>query len=130
MITPLISNTPCHAANRSTIQTPISPFATHIIIGTSRRTFSPHICPNFEHDQTINGTLYTAIKPRLEMWRKRVERLKVNVDFWKNRTRRAQDKDTRDYCIRQRHLWQMELNYWHEKLIPFRDGRIKEGFRK
>ena len=45
MITPLISNTPCHAANRSTTQTPTSPFATHIIIGTSRRTFSPHICP-------------------------------------------------------------------------------------
>lgn len=63
------------------------------------------------------------------MWRKRVERLKVNVDFWKNRTRRAQDKDTRDYCIRQRHLWQMELNYWHEKLSHFEMEEIKEGFR-
>ena len=94
-----------------------------------KKNILPAHLPNFEHDQTINGTLYTAIKPRLEMWRKRVERLKVNVDFWKNRTRRAQDKDTRDYCIRQRHLWQMELNYWHEKLSHFEMEEIKEGFR-
>ena len=94
-----------------------------------KKNILPAHLPNFEHDQTINGTLYTAIKPRLEMWRKRVERLKVNVDFWKNRTRRAQDKDTRDKCIRQRHLWQMELNYWHEKLSHFEMEEIKEGFR-
>lgn len=89
----------------------------------------PTELPNYDKDAIINGKEYTAILPRLEEWRKRVERLKDNVNFWKAQSKRAFDKTRKDYCIRQRHLWQMELDYWHAKLERFMLTEVKEGFR-
>jgi CRISPR-associated endonuclease Csn1 len=80
---------------------------------------------NYEND--ANG--YTAIKPRLQPWIEKVEQLKDNVAYWKAQSRKAQDKDSKDKCIRQRHLWQMELDYWQNKVDRFMMTEVTSGFR-
>ncbi|MBQ2599992.1 hypothetical protein II582_01090, partial [bacterium] len=72
---------------------------------------------------------YEEIKHRLQPWFDKVEQLKDNVEFWKARSKRAQDKDTKDYCIRQKHLWQMELDYWQNKVNRFTMTEVTTGFR-
>lgn len=89
----------------------------------------PTSLPNYEKTVIIDGKKYTAIKPRLQKWEDRVERIKKNVEFWKSQSHRAQDKKRKDYCIRQRHLWAMELNYWKDKLSRFKMTEITDGFR-
>lgn len=79
------------------------------------------------YEQNANG--YTAILPRLQPWFDKVEQLKDNVEFWKAQSKRAQDKDRKDYCIRQRHLWQMELDYWQDKVSRFTMTEVTTGFR-
>lgn len=84
---------------------------------------------NYEEDAIINGVKYTAIKPRLAAWEKKVESLKDRVDYWKAQSRKAQDKNRKDDCIRQRHLWQMEYDFWKDKLMRFKMKEIPQGFR-
>lgn len=84
---------------------------------------------NYGEDAIINGVKYTAIKPRLAAWEKKVENLKERVDYWKAQSRKAQDKSRKDDCIRQRHLWQMEYDFWKDKLIRFKMKEIPQGFR-
>ena len=89
----------------------------------------PTDMPNYDKDVTINGKEYTAIKPRLQRWKERVDRLSRNVDFWKGQARRAQDKDRKDECIREKHLWEMELAYWKGKLERFTMTDVTNGFK-
>lgn len=72
---------------------------------------------------------YEDIKLRLQPWFDKVDKLKDNVDFWKSQSKRAQTKDRKDYCIRQRHLWQMELDYWQNKVNRFTMTEVTTGFR-
>ena len=74
-------------------------------------------------------TNYDDIKLRLLPWFDKVEKLKDNVDFWKSQSKRAQTKDRKDHCIRQRHLWQMELDYWQNKVNRFTMTEVTTGFR-
>ena len=91
----------------------------------------PTQLPNYEHDVTIDGQTYTAILPRLKNWEEKVERLSQNVLFWKNRARRAQTENGKNACIRQRLLWQMEYDYWRQKLDRFKmkSENLTDGFR-
>ncbi len=79
------------------------------------------------YDKDANG--YTAILPRLQPWIDKVERLKDNVEFWKTQSKRAQDKDRKNQCIRQQHLWKMELDYWKAKVDRFTMTEVTSGFR-
>ncbi|MDO5342507.1 MAG: HNH endonuclease domain-containing protein [Bacteroidia bacterium] len=72
---------------------------------------------------------YDDIKRRLQPWFDKVEQLKDNVEFWKAQSKRAQDKDRKDHCIRQKHLWQMELDYWQNKVDRFTMTEVTSGFR-
>lgn len=72
---------------------------------------------------------YQDIRLRLQPWFDKVEKLKDNVDFWKSQSKRAQTKDRKDQCIRQRHLWQMELDYWQNKVNRFTMTEVTNGFR-
>lgn len=92
---------------------------------TIKRNQIPSQLANFENE--ANG--YSAILPRLQPWIDRVERLKDNVDFWKTQSRRAQDKARKDYCIRQRYLWDLELEYWKAKVERFTMTEVTTGFR-
>lgn len=72
---------------------------------------------------------YEEIRLRLQPWFDKVEQLKDNVEFWKSQSKRTQDKDRKNYCIRQRHLWQMELDYWKNKVERFTMEEVTTGFR-
>lgn len=72
---------------------------------------------------------YEDIKRRLQPWFEKVEKLRDNVEFWKSQSKRAQTKDRKDHCIRQRHLWQMELDYWQNKVNRFTMTEVTTGFR-
>lgn len=79
------------------------------------------------YDKDFGG--YTAILPRLVKWREKVDRIKQQIDFWKTKSKRASTKDYKDDAIRQRHLWQMELEYWQNKLDRFTLKEVTTGFK-
>ncbi len=72
---------------------------------------------------------YDDILLRIQPWQDKVEKLKDNVNFWKAKSRQAQTKDSKDYAIRQRHLWQMELDYWQNKVDRFKMNEVTSGFK-
>lgn len=92
---------------------------------TIKRNRIPSQLDNYEKD--FGG--YTAILPRLDKWKEKVERIKQQIDFWKTKTKKAADKHWKDDAIRQRHLWQMELEYWKNKLDRFTITEITSGFK-
>lgn len=81
-------------------------------------TLLPTELPNYEN----------VILPNLRHWQERVKRLEERVEYWKKESKRAFDLERKDYCIVQRHLWQMELDYWNAKLEFFTISEIKADF--
>ena len=86
---------------------------------------------NYDKDYDYGGTIgkCTAILPRLDAWKDKVERIKQQIDFWKTKSKKATDKGWKDDAIRQRHLWQMELDYWKNKLDRFTMTEVTSGFK-
>lgn len=84
----------------------------------------PTELPNYETDS--HG--YSPIKPRLRSWEKKVDDLYNQINFWKAKSKKAMDKDEKDYAIRQRHLRTMEYDYWKNKLDRFTRTEIPQGF--
>lgn len=80
--------------------------------------------PNYESE----ALGYSAIKPRLETWEKKVTDLEKNMDIWKTKSKHAQDKVDKDNAIRQFHLRQMEYDYWKNKLDRFTRTEVPQGF--
>ena len=78
------------------------------------------------YSEPWNG--YPAIKPRLETWEKKVDDLFKQIDFWKFKSRTAMDKDAKDEAIRQKHLRQMQYDYWKNKVERFSQTEISQGF--
>lgn len=79
------------------------------------------------YDKEYNG--YSPILPRLEKWQEKVERIKQQIDFWVTKSKRASDKDGKNFAIRQRHLWQMDLDYWRNKVDRFTMEEVTSGFK-
>lgn len=79
---------------------------------------------NYETES--NG--YSAIKPRLEAWEKKVDHLFNQVNIWRTKSKYAKDKTEKDNAIRTKHLWQMEYDYWKNKLDRFTRTEIPQGF--
>jgi len=76
-----------------------------------------------------NTDEYSAIEPRLEAWKEKVIRLKENVEFWKLKSKTSQNQESKNNAIRQRHLWEMELDYWQNKLDRFTMTDVTSGFK-
>lgn len=76
---------------------------------------------------TLNN--YDDILPRIAKWKEKVERIKQQIDFWKTKSKKASEKQWKDDAIRQRHLWQMELDYWKNKVDRFTREEITSGFK-
>ncbi len=72
---------------------------------------------------------HAEILARLNNWKAKIERLQDNIEFWKLKSKKATDKDNKDYAIRQKHLWQMELNYWKGKYDRFTMKEVTSGFK-
>lgn len=81
--------------------------------------------PNYEVD-TKEGK---AIKPQLVDWEKRVDSLYKQIESAKSKSRAAIDKASKDDAIRRRHMLQMELDYWKNKLDRFTRSDIPSGFK-
>lgn len=90
-----------------------------------KRKQYPTQLPNYENDTNE----HTAILPRLEKWKLKIERIKLQIDFWKTKSKKAADKKWKDDAIQQRHLWQMELEYWQKKIETFTITEITTGFK-
>jgi len=86
---------------------------------------------NYDEEYDFGGSIgkCLAIKNRLKTWEEKVERIKQQIDFWKTKSKKASDKGWKDDAIRQRHLWQMELDYWQNKLNRFTITEITNGFK-
>lgn len=69
-----------------------------------------------------------VILPNLQPWIDRVAQLEARVEYWLNESKKAGDSDIKNYCIVQRHLWQMELDYWKSKLERFTITEVTSGF--
>ena len=76
---------------------------------------------------TLNN--YDEILPRIAKWKEKVERIKQQIDFWNIKAKKAADKEWKDDAIRQRHLWQMELDYWKNKVDRFTMEEVTSGFK-
>lgn len=85
----------------------------------------PFNLPNY--DKEWNG--YQAILPRLEKWQEKVERIKQQIEYWKTKSKKASTKEFKDKAIKERHLWQMELEYWKNKVDRFTISEITAGFK-
>lgn len=72
---------------------------------------------------------YEAILRRIQPWIERVEELRSNIEYWKNKSKKAQTKEAKDKAIRQIHLWRMEYDYWSKKVEAFKITEVKAGFR-
>jgi len=84
---------------------------------------------NYDKPAVIGGKTYTAIKPRLKKWEEKVEHLEDMVNYWKRRSTAAVTKEEKDFCIVNKHEWQMELDYWRNKLDRFTRTDIPDSFR-
>lgn len=89
----------------------------------------PTELPNYDKDEVIGGVKYTAIKPRLAYWEKKVKDYEHQVELWRYKAKQSQTKDRKDFCIQRMHLWRMELDYWRNKLDRFNMTEVKPGFR-
>ena len=84
----------------------------------------PTELPNYGED----AYGYTAIKPRLESWEKKVDSLRMQIDTQKKNSKFAIDKETKDTAIKLKNLRQMEFDYWKNKLDRFTRTEISQGF--
>ena len=94
-----------------------------------KKNHIPADMPNYDKAVIIDGKEYPAITSQLQRWIDRVERLNRNVEYWKGQARRAQNKDRKDQCMREMHLWGMELEYWKKKLERFTVTEVTDGFK-
>ncbi|MBQ9591526.1 MAG: hypothetical protein IJR32_01640 [Paludibacteraceae bacterium] len=72
---------------------------------------------------------YQEIKTRIEPWKKKLERIESNIQFWKDKSKKASTKDTKDESIRQRHFWELERDYWRKKVNSFETTDYNDEWR-
>lgn len=85
--------------------------------------------PSALNNYEVDWGGYKAIKPRLKEWEQKVVSIRENIEYWKKKSKYATDKEQKDLAIRQRHLWQFELDYWRNKLDRFHMAEVTSGFK-
>lgn len=89
--------------------------------------FNRHIKQNkipYELSTEQYGKVCENIKP----WEARVEFLRRQVQFWKNKSKKSFDRESKNFAIRNMHIYRMEYNYWKSKVDRFRMKKIESGF--
>jgi len=94
-----------------------------------KKKLFPTQLPNYDKEVTLDGIVYSAIKPRLEPIEKKVEELEALQDEWTNKTRFASTKEIKDACIQRRHIISFDLDYWRKKLNSFTLTEYKAGWK-
>lgn len=72
---------------------------------------------------------YSEIKSRIRRWQQKVRDLEMRVEFWKGKSKQASTPKYKNIAIRQKHLWQFELDYWKNKVERFTMNEVKPGFK-
>lgn len=88
---------------------------------------------NREKNNRIPAELsnYADIQDRIQHWKEKVEHIKSQIEIWKGKSRIATTVDRKNQCIRQKHLYELELDYWQAKLQTFtvQKDELEFGFR-
>lgn len=88
---------------------------------------------NREKNNSIPSELsnYTDIQERIKPWKDHVEHIKAQIEIWKGKSRTATTVERKNQCIQQKHLWELELDYWQAKLRTFniQKDELDKGFR-
>lgn len=84
----------------------------------------PTELPNYDNE----AYGYGPILSRLEKWYEKRDSLNDQINFWKSKSRTAADKAAKDSAIRQRHIRQMQYEYWRNKIDRFTRKEIPQGF--
>lgn len=72
---------------------------------------------------------YEEIVNRIRKWEQKVKDLEMRVEFWKGKSKRATTIEYKNIAIREKHLWQFELDYWRNKVERFKMKEVKTGFK-
>lgn len=93
----------------------------------------PSECPNYSELKVLPGYPKGCqpIKDSivLKRWAEKVERLKVQVEYWDRRAKRASELNDKNKCLCQKYVYRMELDYWAGKLNRFFVTEIDDHFR-
>lgn len=75
----------------------------------------------FEKSNRIPSEManYDSIKERIQPWKDHVLHIKAQIELWKGKANTAATIDRKNKCIQQRHMWELELDYWQSKLDTF-----------
>ena len=89
---------------------------------------------NFNQKEKVNRIPsqlpnYEEILLNIRPWVEKVEDIRGRITFWKNKSKKAQTKEQKDNAIRQRHLWELEFEYWEKKVNAFLIKEVTTGFR-
>lgn len=99
---------------------------------TNRTVCDAHF-NRFEKSNRIPSELsnYDDIKDRIKPWEERVAHIKAQIELWKGKNKAATTMERKNECMQQRHLWEMELDYWQTKLRTFtiQKDDLDLGFR-
>lgn len=75
----------------------------------------------FEKSNRIPSELsnYDDIQDRIKPWEEKVDHIKAQIELWKGKAKTAATMERKNECLQQRHLWELELDYWQAKLRTF-----------
>lgn len=74
---------------------------------------------------------HVDILQRIQPWKDKVEHIKSQIELWKAKSRTATTVERKNECIQQKHLWELELDYWESKVKTFtvKKDELDLGFR-
>ena len=74
---------------------------------------------------------YEDIKDRIKPWEEKVIHIKSQIELWKGKAKTAATMERKNECLQQKHLWELEKNYWETKLNTFtvQKDDLDLGFR-
>lgn len=87
---------------------------------------------NREKNNRIPSELpnYGEIQDRIKPWMEYLNHTKAQIELWKGKSRTAATVERKNTCIRQKHLWEMERDYWQAKVRTFtiQKNELDQGF--
>ena len=74
---------------------------------------------------------YSDIKDRIKPWEEKVVHIKAQIELWKGKAKTAATMERKNECLQQKHLWELEKDYWETKLNTFtvQKDDLNLGFR-
>ena len=86
---------------------------------------TPFYCENYSKD-TLNGT---SISPRLDSWRKLRDYYKIQYET-RRRAKGAEDENTKNKRIQDKHYCKLHFEYWKDKLNRFEAEEMKDSWAR